>query len=169
MRNNRFIQVLEAEEPGVRNSVESKVRFLLLALLVCGMSVASVCQTQLTFAETEKDPNSPLHAYNANALHRLDFRVVGKSCAVCLHRMQERMKELNGTVRAEVMMKKPYGVVVVYDSTKVKADKILDKCKEGVPEVTLVDVKDTAIKKIPIVLVPAAASEAADKNDSNQQ
>ena len=149
------------------NSIERKIRFLFFLSVTACTTVAGVLSVQPAFAETEKEANSTLHAYNANALHRLDFRVEGKSCAVCLHRMQERMKELNGTVRAEVMLKKPYGAVVIYDSSKVKTDKILDKCKEGLPEIKLLDVKDEAIKKIPIVLVPAAASEAADTNEHN--
>ncbi len=149
----------------LKDSIAKRASVLLVASLAV-VSPLCLSSSQPALAESEKDStNNTLHPYNANALHRLDFRVVGKSCAVCLHRMQERMKELPGTVRSEVMLKSPYGAVVVFDSSKVRAEKILEKCKEGVPEVNLVDVKDVAIKKLPLVLVPAAASEAADAHE----
>ncbi len=93
-------------------------------------------------------------AYNARALHRVDFRVTGKSCAICLHKIQQRMKGLPGTVKAAVMLRPPYGAVVIYDASKLSLEKILQSATENEPAVKLVDVKDIAIKKLPIVLVP---------------
>ena len=106
--------------------------------------------------------NPPLPAYNAKDLRRFDFRVVGKSCATCLHHMQDRMKELPGTLKAAVMLQKPYGAVVIYDSSKTNTTKILEKAKEGLTDVEFEDRKDVAIKSIPAVLVPAVAATEAD-------
>ena len=103
-----------------------------------------------------KDPlATTVPAYNHNALHRVDFRVTGKSCAICLHKIQERMKGLPGAVEAAVMLKKPYGAVVIYDSSKLTLKSILDIAVKGEPEVKIVDVKDESIKKLPVVLIPA--------------
>lgn len=104
--------------------------------------------------------NPPLPPYNQKDLRRFDFRVVGKSCATCLHHMQDRMKELPGTLKAAVMLQKPYGAVVIYDSSKVNITKILDKAKEGLTDVEFEDRKDVPIKSIPIILVPAAATSS---------
>jgi copper chaperone CopZ len=101
-----------------------------------------------------------LHKYNPKTLHRLDFRVVGKSCAVCLHHMQEKMKSLPGVVKAAIMIRKPYGAVVIYDSTQVNVEKVLAKTKEGVPEVAFEDVQDEAIKELPVILIPKTAVPA---------
>jgi copper chaperone CopZ len=92
--------------------------------------------------------------YNAKALHRLDFRVEGKSCAICLYKIQERIKDLPGAVKSEVMVKKPYGAVIIYDSSQLTQDKIVTVAKKDEPEVRLVGIKDEPIKKIPVVLIP---------------
>ncbi len=104
--------------------------------------------------------NPPLPPYNTKDLRRFDFRVVGKSCATCLHHMQDRMKELPGTLKAAVMLQKPYGAVVVYDSSKTNTTKILEKAKEGLTDVEFEDRKDVSIKSMPVILVPAAAAAA---------
>jgi hypothetical protein len=74
--------------------------------------------------------------------------------------MQDRMKELPGTLKAAVMLQKPYGAVVVYDSSKTNTTKILEKAKEGLTDVEFEDRKDVSIKSMPVILVPAAAAAA---------
>lgn len=112
--------------------------------------------------------NPPLPPYNAKDLRRFDFRVVGKSCATCLHHMQDRMKELPGVLKAAVMLQKPYGAVIIYDSSKVNTTKILDKAKEGLTDVEFEDRTDVPIKSIPLVLVPAASAASTDATDSGK-
>lgn len=135
---------------------------LVLVCLAVGSANAQQSLAKTSGAEEAKETSAQPHDYNASALRRLDFRVVGKNCALCLHRMQERIRELPGIVKVGVMQKKPYGAVVIYDSSKVKTDKIFDKAKEGIPEVTFEDKSDAAIKAIPLVLVPKAAAEGED-------
>jgi hypothetical protein len=65
------------------------------------------------------------------------------------------MKGLPGAVEVAVMLKKPYGAVVIYDSSKLNLKSILDIAVKGEPEVKIVDVKDESIKKLPVVLIPA--------------
>jgi copper chaperone CopZ len=128
----------------------------LLTLIALGCSAGqSISAKDLASAAEGAPLETTLPAYNHNALHRVDFRVTGKSCAVCLHKIQERMKGLPGAVEAAVMLKKPYGAVVIYDSSKLNLKAILDIAVKGEPEVKIVDVKDESIKKLPVVLIPA--------------
>ncbi|MDR3613446.1 MAG: hypothetical protein P4L53_07760 [Candidatus Obscuribacterales bacterium] len=127
-------------------------------LTVIALVYSSGLQTNAkdsAFATQENPLETTLPAYNHNALHRVDFRVTGKNCAVCLHKIQERMKGLPGAIEAAVMLKKPYGAVVIYDSSKLNLKAILDIAVKGEPEVKIVDVKDESIKKLPVVLIPA--------------
>lgn len=93
-------------------------------------------------------------SYNAKALRRLDFRVVGKSCAVCLMGIQKKFKSMIGVVKAAVMLKKPYGAVVIYDSSKVSMQTLLDKAKTQDKEVKIEQPTDFAIQRVPTVLIP---------------
>jgi hypothetical protein len=152
--------VLNVGEEAVNSTKQSA---LIVAFLIIVGANANQCVAKSSSIKEEAKGSSGLpHSYNAHALHRLDFRVVGKSCGLCLHQMQERMRELPGIVDVGVMMVKPYGAAVIYDSTKVRADKIFAKAKEGVPEVSFEDKKDVPIKTVPKVLVPAAAAEGED-------
>ena len=126
---------------------------MLLALSILSGQPSSAKET--TAAKEVNPLETTLPAFNPGALHRVDFRVTGKSCAVCLHKIQERMKGLPGAVEAAVMLKKPYGAVVIYDSSKLNLKAILDIAVKGEPEVKIVDVKDESIKKLPVVLIPA--------------
>jgi len=93
-------------------------------------------------------------SYNPNALHRLDFKITGKSCAVCLLGIQKRVNSVPGSIKAAVQLQSPYAAVVLYDSSKTNQKALLAKAQETVPEVKFVSIEDTAIAKIPTVLVP---------------
>jgi len=93
-------------------------------------------------------------SYNPNGLHRLDFRVVGKSCAVCLMGIQRKVKTIPGVVKVAVMLRKPYGAVIVYDSTKVSKDKLMETAKAQDKDVRIEQAVDNAIAKVPNILIP---------------
>jgi copper chaperone CopZ len=93
-------------------------------------------------------------SYNAKALHRLDFKVVGKSCAVCLLNIQKRVSTVPGAIKAAVQLQSPYAAVILFDSSKTSQKILLDKAKEGLPEVKFEAIEDTPIEKLPGVLVP---------------
>jgi copper chaperone CopZ len=93
-------------------------------------------------------------SYNAKALRRLDFRVVGKSCAVCLMKIQRTMKTLPGVVKVAVMLRKPYGGVIVYDSSKVSKNKLLETVLAQDKDVRVEQQIDNAISKVPSILIP---------------
>lgn len=99
------------------------------------------------------EPAQP-STYNANSLRRLDFRVVGKSCAVCLMGIQRKFKAMPGVVKAAVMLKKPYGAAVIYDSSKVSKEQLLKKAREQDKDVKVEQPADSAIKKIPVIFIP---------------
>ncbi len=99
------------------------------------------------------EPAKP-SSYNAKALRRLDFRVVGKSCAVCLMGIQSKFKSMIGVVKAAVMLKKPYGAVVIYDSSKVNMQTLLAKARTQDKEVKIEQPTDFPIQKIPTILIP---------------
>ena len=138
----------------------SSLSFLLLAQLSLGQ-IVSAAENKTTI-ETSQTQASTQPTYDAKALRRFDFRVANKSCPTCLHHMQDRMKDLPGALKVAVMLQKPYGAVVIYDSSKLNVDKILDKAREGLPDVEFDDKTDVAIKAIPIVIVPAAAAKGTD-------
>lgn len=93
-------------------------------------------------------------SYNPKALRRLDFRVVGKSCAVCLMKIQRTVKTLPGVVKVAVMLRKPYGGVIVYDSGKISKDKLVETIKAQDKDVRVEGITETAILKVPAILIP---------------
>lgn len=124
-------------------------------------STAAIAQPSSAQAPTSSKPSmiqtsqsdKPV-AYNPNALHRMDFRVVGKSCAVCLMGIQRAVRSKPGVVKIAVMLKKPYGAVIIYDSTKQNIDQLLKIATSTDKDVKIEGVTDYAIQKIPTVLIP---------------
>ncbi len=99
------------------------------------------------------EPAKPA-SYNAKALRRLDFKVIGKSCAICLMGIQRKFKATPGVVKAAVMLKKPYGAVVIYDSSKISKETLLKKASEQEKDVRIEQATDFAITKLPTILIP---------------
>lgn len=108
-------------------------------------------------------------SYNAKTLRRLDFKVQGKSCAVCLMGIQRKFKTLPGVVKAAVMLKKPYGAVVIYDSSKINMQTLLDKAKQQDKDVKIVQTSDFAIAKIPTILIPLYGIPKSSDGDANSE
>lgn len=106
---------------------------------------------------TTTDTKTP--SYNAKALHRLDFKITGKSCAVCLLGIQKRISTVPGAIKAAVQLQAPYAAVVLFDASKTNQKALLDKAKETVPEVNFESIENTAIAKVPTVLVPKIGNE----------
>jgi hypothetical protein len=129
---------------------------LLFGLLVLG------CVQSLSKPLPFKDPaeveaalkKATTEAIANRSLHRLDFRVVGRSCAVCLLSIQRKIKAANGVCKVAVMLKKPYGAVVLYDSRKTAPQQLLDTAKKGERDTKFEDIRDAAINKVPLVLLP---------------
>ncbi len=84
----------------------------------------------------------------------MDFRVVGKSCAVCLMGIQRTVREKAGVVKVAVMLKKPYGAVIIYDGSKVTKDQLLKYSTSTDKDVKIESVTDFAIPKVPTILIP---------------
>lgn len=93
-------------------------------------------------------------SFNPKALRRMDFRVVGKSCAVCLMGIQRTVREKAGVVKVAVMLKKPYGAVIIYDGSKVTKDQLLKYSTSTDKDVKIESVTDFAIPKVPTILIP---------------
>jgi len=115
----------------------------------------------------EPDPLEKPKVYNKNALRRLDFRIKGKSCAVCLLGIKRRIDGLSGTVKVVVMLKKPYGASIIYDSKQINEQKLLDAAKANEPMITLLDLKDEAIAKVPEVFIPPHANISEFNDEAN--
>ncbi len=96
----------------------------------------------------------PKVTLNLKALRRYDFRIVGKTCAVCLLGIQRRLRKTPGVAKVAIMLKKPYGAVVIYDSTKLNQAALDKKIKEGEKEVKIEGAVDAAVERIPPVLIP---------------
>lgn len=128
-------------------------RLVLTALL---MSAPVVYARPLQAAESSASKTTAVpHAnLNMNALHRLDFVVTGTSCPACLLKMQKRIDIAAGVAKAAVMLRKPYGGVVIYDSTKTGKDKVFTVLKGDEKKVDFQKVEDAPIDKMPIILVP---------------
>jgi copper chaperone CopZ len=116
-----------------------------------------ITKTGSNLVSTTADKKTP--SYNAKALHRLDFKITGKSCAVCLLGIQKRISTVPGAIKAAVQLQAPYAAVVLFDASKTNQKALLAKGKETVPEVNFEAIEDSAIDKVPIVLVPKIGSE----------
>jgi copper chaperone CopZ len=151
----------------------------LVAIILSAKAAAAESTRQLDAQASSGTPNAALTAsrlssakkkYNPNALRRLDFRIVGKSCPVCLMGVQNRVRGLDGTVEVAVMLKKPYGASVIYDSKQVDEQKILTTAKLTEPLIKLEDIQDAAIEKLPVVLIPPhAGMPSTSMDDSGSQ
>jgi copper chaperone CopZ len=123
---------------------------------ISGKAWAAEPQIALTKA-SEPPPAQSANHYDKNALHRLDLRIVGKSCPVCLLGIQKKINALQGVVKAAVMLKKPYGVSVIYDSKQLQQAKILATIKSYEKNTFVDGVQDAAVAKVPLVLIPPFA------------
>lgn len=96
---------------------------------------------------------------NMKALHRLDCRLEGSSCAACLMSIKRTVDKLNGVYEIAVMLRRPFGFAVVYDSTKITAEKIMDAAKKDKKAtlVKFIDQTDKAITTPPQILIPESA------------
>lgn len=114
------------------------------------------------------DPNGPLmftgektdmSKLNMNALTRLDFRVEGASCAICLGRIRKRIEKAKGIAKVSVAISKPYGVAVIYDNSKTKKEKIFEAGLKGETEkVRFLDDQEEKLEKMPFILIPKCNS-----------
>jgi copper chaperone CopZ len=101
----------------------------------------------------EKTTNNERSSVSSH-LHRLDFRVEGKSCAACLLAIQRKINSLPGVKRAVVMLKRPFGASVIYQDDQIKQEEILVIVKDKEPNVKIVDINDSGIANIPSVIIP---------------
>lgn len=92
---------------------------------------------------------------NMSALKRLDFRVEGASCAICLGRIRKRIEASKGIAKVAVAIQKPYGVAVIYDSTKTEKQKIFQAGLKGEKEkVQFLEDQEEKVDKMPFILIP---------------
>ncbi len=115
--------------------------------------------TKTGSAMVSTTPDAKTKSYNIKALHRLDFKITGKSCAVCLLGIQKRIGTVPGAIKVAVQLQAPYAAVVLFDSSKTNQKAIFDKAKETVPEIKFESIEENAIDKVPIVLVPKVGNE----------
>lgn len=104
---------------------------------------------------TSNDKPDTLAKLNMSALKRLDFRVEGASCAICLGRIRKRLEATKGIAKVAVSIQKPYGVAVIYDSTRTEKDKIFQAGLKGEKEkVVFLDDQEEKLDKMPFILIP---------------
>ncbi len=97
---------------------------------------------------------SPSQNKSALGLHRLDFRLEGKSCATCLLSVQRKLNNLPGVKEAVVMLKRPYGVSVIYAVGETNPDEILAIVKNKEPNIKVLEMNDSHVGKMPAILIP---------------
>jgi copper chaperone CopZ len=124
-----------------------------LVFLVPGPGAVLAAEAQEAPAVPEK-PREKSTRYDKDALHRLDLRIVGKSCPVCLLGIKKKLNALPGVVKADVMLKRPYGASVVYDAKQVQQAKIIEVIQSYEKNTLVEGVVDAPIDKVPLVLVP---------------
>jgi hypothetical protein len=105
-------------------------------------------------APTKVVAHNPKLSEKPHELHRLDFRMAGKSCPVCLLSIQKKIKTLDGVQDAAVMLKRPYGVSVIYKMGNINSVEILNTIKEKEPTIKIFDIKDNKIDNVPVPLIP---------------
>lgn len=104
---------------------------------------------------TGEGKQEALAKLNMSALKRLDFRVEGASCAICLGRIRKRIEASKGIAKVAVAIQKPYGVAVIFDSTKTEKQKIFQAGLKGEKEkVLFLDEQEEKLDKMPFILIP---------------
>ena len=122
-------------------------------------------KTGATLSPESMISNSESQAkYNPKALHRMDFRVIGKSCAVCLLGIQKRIYTLPGVVKVAVQLKPPYAATIIYDSSKTDKDKIMARAKQGLSDLVVAQLEDASIASVPMILIPKIGNDARTNN-----
>lgn len=113
----------------------------------------------LNFSTAAKKKEYRAKKLNMKALHRLDCRLEGSSCAACLMSIKRTVDKIEGVYEIAVMLRRPFGFAVVYDSTKTNADKIMDAAKKDKKAtlVKFIDQTDEAIATPPLILIPKSA------------
>lgn len=104
-------------------------------------------------ADSSKDKTASLKA-DKERLRRLDFRIKGKSCAVCLIGIENRLKATLGVLKVAVMLRYPYGASIIYDAMKTNEKTLLEAATDNDKSISLVAVKETHLKTLPVILVP---------------
>jgi hypothetical protein len=136
----------------------STIRSCLILILLLSLKAKLASAEQIAATNTAEKPAASVSHYDKNALHRLDLRIVGKSCPVCLLGIQKKVNALSGVVKAAVMLKKPYGVSIIYDAKQIQQAKILDAIKSYEKNTFVEGARDSAIARIPLVLIPPFAN-----------
>lgn len=111
---------------------------------------------ELNFSTAAEKKANRAKQLNMKALHRLDCRLEGTSCAACLMSIKKTVDKLKGVYEIAVMLKRPYGFAVIYDSTKITAEKIMDAAKKDkrASSVKFLEQVDKPIASPPLILVP---------------
>jgi copper chaperone CopZ len=132
------------------NKKLQKFGLLFLIGLVFGLQIYS-------YALDKIDSNSKTNE-SPSALHRLDFRIEGKGCAACLLSIQRKLNSLPGVKEAVVMLKRPFGTSVIYQTTQIKKEEILAIVQNKEPNIKIVEVSDSSIAKVPSPMIPPFVS-----------
>lgn len=119
-------------------------------------SAVSKVTTPMIFTSSNGLQEDKEKRLDMTALRRMDCRVEGSTCAACLGRIRKRIDKMDAVLKAAVSIKKPYGLVAIYDSTRTNKDKILEEGmrEEKSTELKFLDVQDEACAKPPLVLWP---------------
>ena len=137
-----------------------KTPFNLALALILSSCCGSVAADPIARSNKAKAADAQLHketVKSPQALRRLDFRIKGRGCALCLLDTQKRLRQETGTVKTVVQLRQPYGAVVIYDGSKTSKDKLLKDAKGNKAEaqyVSFLDITDQPIAKVPVLLVP---------------
>jgi copper chaperone CopZ len=97
------------------------------------------------------------------SLHRVDFRVEGATCVVCIRRVAKALQDQKGVLKADVSIYKPHWALVIYNSKETNFDKLADlvKVKENV---RIVDIEDKAISSMPVLILPRTVNTISEKS-----
>ncbi len=107
----------------------------------------------MTFSSTAAEQK--MSKLDMKSLRRLDCRVEGSSCAACLGRIRKRLEKEKGVAMVAVAIKRPYGLAVIYDATKIDKDELLKAALKGeASQATFHDSVDEKIEKLPFILWP---------------
>lgn len=91
-------------------------------------------------------------ASQKQALHRVDFKVEGASCVMCLRRIAQTFRKDKGVLKADVSVFRPYWSIVIYDANQTNMQKLTDSIKQE--HVRLTALEDKSIAKMPEIIIP---------------
>jgi len=137
-------------------AVSSGLAILCGLLVLDGASAQAAGNSAVKTGASTTSVTATAPPADVSKMRRLDFRLEKASCASCILKVRKALRAAPGIVKCEIALRKPYGGVVIYEPSKIKADKMQAIAREADPNkrVEFADLIDEPLKAMPTYLLP---------------